>query len=194
MPSWARATARRNSGSRAAALGTAQHEDPRDHPGVVPFRRRAEIGGERGRRPVHRRAQRPVVGVLHHRDVAGRAQRQLESAPSFRRGRRARGRDHVGGDSGEGAFVVDVMRPGVRRRRARCRRISPTAARAPPGRPSAGPCRRRRVRHRRDGNREARCRRPCALPDRGWRTKGRVPAHGTARTGACPARCRRRTP
>ena len=74
----------------------------------------AEFGGARREGTVHRFAQAAVIGVLHHRKVARKLQR---NAPArFTRGlsKLREKRLVIFGEAGEAGFVVNVERPGVR--------------------------------------------------------------------------------
>ncbi len=93
----------------------AQQQDALDHRGVVPFGTRAQLRGARHVGAVQRGAQRAVVGVLQHRQVAGHAQRELPAGLAVGFGLRPRFGQHVGGDAGEQGLVVDVERPVVGR-------------------------------------------------------------------------------
>ena len=95
----------------------------------------AEVGRERCRCAVHQRAQRAVVRVLHDGHVARVAQRQHVAVAAVGLRGVAGGGNDVGGNAGETGRIGDVDASTHSRCRARCRRTSPTATRAPPARP-----------------------------------------------------------
>ena len=76
------------------------------HHGAVVALGRAEVGGARHVAAVQRFAQRPVLGVLHHGDVAGCVQGELVASLAVGLGRRAGGLQGVVGQALDLGFAA----------------------------------------------------------------------------------------
>jgi hypothetical protein len=109
-----------------------QPQDAVDHRRVVPIGIHAQIGRAGRVRAMHRRAQRVVVCVLHHRQIARRPQRELPALLPLGRGVRLRLGDDAGRNAGELGHRGDVERPRigriehvVRKLRQKCGQLLP---------------------------------------------------------------------
>ena len=93
----------------------AQLEEAPDHRTVVPCRRRAEVRRARRIGAMQRGAQRAVVGVAQHRQIARHVQREFPAGIAIGFGRGARVGEHGIGHACQLVPVGDVERPIVGR-------------------------------------------------------------------------------